>query len=274
LNSERPTLVHPTDYGPGGQLAFAHAVGLALRGKYALSLLNIDTGNLSQHHTGVGEVVDCLVRWKMAPPEAGAEILESKFDLPVLGVRIPASDVRAGVLDFLDNHLTDLVVISTREHRGLSRWLERSLAVRTMSRASSLALMIREGGRGFVDAATGAMKLERILVPVDDHVDLTGALARLEAFADGLGGGIDIRLLHIGADASGLMLPHGGKSYPLMLREGPVPETILSVARQVSADVIAMPTSKRNDVFAALRGSVTAAILDDASWAVLSVPAG
>jgi nucleotide-binding universal stress UspA family protein len=274
LNPERPILVHPTDYGPGGQLAFAHAVRLALRGKYALSLLNIDVGDLAQHHTGVGEVVDWLIRWKMAPEKAGAEILESEFDLPVLGVKIPSGDVRSAVLDFLDNHVTDLVVIATRPHRGLSRWLERSLATRTMNRASTLALMIREGARGFVDPATGAMKLERILVPVDDRIDLTSPLARLETFVKGIGGGVDIRLLHIGPDASGLNLPQGGKTYPLLLREGPVAETILSVARRVSADMIAIPTAKRNNVVAALRGGVTSAILDDARWAVLSVPAG
>ena len=265
--------MHPTDYSDDGRFAFAPAVRLALRGRYALSLLNIDTGNLSMHHTGVGEVVDCLIRWKMAPEKAGAEILEGEFKLPVLGVTIPANNVRVGVLDFLDNHLTDLVVIATRQHRGLSRWLERSLALRTLSRASTLALLIPEGARGFVDPATGVMKLERILVPVDDRVDLTVALDRLEAFVDGLGGGVEIKLLCVGPDASGLKLPQGGKSYPLMLREGPVAETILSVARRYSADLIAMPTAKRSGVVAALRGSVTAAILDDAQWAVLSLPA-
>jgi nucleotide-binding universal stress UspA family protein len=274
LNADRPTLVHPTDFGAGSNLAFAHAVQLAMRGKYALSLLNIDTGNFAPHHTGVGEVVDCLVRWKMAPANSGAEILERKFDLPVLGVTIPAKEVRAGIIDYLDSHPVDLVVIATRQYRGLSRWLERSLAQRTLRRASTLALMIREGAHGFVDPASGALTLERILVPVDDRFDLSGALARLANFIDRLGLAVDVRLLHIGADASQLQLPKGGKTYPLMLRDGPVAETILSVAQRISANLIAMPTAKRSGVVAALRGSVTAAILDDARWPVLSIPAG
>ncbi len=59
---------------------------------------------------------------------------------------------------------------------------------------------------------------------------------------------------------------------PIELRAGPVVETILAVAREVSADLIAMPTAGHHGVFDALRGSVTERVLHHASCPVLAVP--
>jgi len=58
----------------------------------------------------------------------------------------------------------------------------------------------------------------------------------------------------------------------ILYRDGPVAQTILETARRESAEMIAMPTAKKSGVIAALRGSVTAEILDDGRWPVLSVP--
>jgi nucleotide-binding universal stress UspA family protein len=57
------------------------------------------------------------------------------------------------------------------------------------------------------------------------------------------------------------------------LREGPTAPTILDYAASWSADLIAVPTAPRNGILAALRGSVSSQILDDARWPVLSLPA-
>lgn len=271
---DHPTLVHPTDYAPAGRGAFAHAVRLALRGRYAFSLLNIATEALGPHHSGVREVIDLLARWKMLPPgPAGAECLERDLGFSVVGVAIPAGDARNGIIDYLDNCRCDLAVIATRRHRGLSRWLERSLADRTLARGATLALLIGENARAFVNPLTGDLKLQRILLAVDDRVDLEPALARLDEFIDSIGAPAEVRLLHVGASDAGLRLPRDGHKRQVMLRDGPVAETILDTARRVSADIIAMPTARKSGVVAALRGSVTAEVLDDGRWPVLSVPA-
>jgi nucleotide-binding universal stress UspA family protein len=272
--SEHPSLVHPTDYAPAGRLAFAHAVRIALRGRYAFSLLNIATEALGPHHSGVREVIDLLAKWNMVPGgAAGAERLERDLGISVVAVAIPADDARAGVIDYLDSHRCDLAVIGTRQHRGLSRWLERSLAERAVSRGATLALLLRDTTRGFVDLATGAMRLERILVAIDDRIDLEPALRRIDDFIELLGFPVDVRLLHVGDAGAALKLPHDGRKRAVIYRDGPVADAILETARRISADVIAMPTAKRNGVIAALRGSVTAEILDDGRWPVLAVPA-
>ncbi len=271
---ERATLVHPTDYAPEGRPALAHSVRIALRGRYALSLLNIASGELGPRHSGVREAIDLLARWKMLPAgAAGAESLERDLGLSVVGFAIPADDVRAGVIDYLESHRCDLAVISTRQHRGLSRWLERSVAGRARRRAQTMALLMRENARGFVDVNTGAMRLERILVSAEDGVDLSLALRRIDDFIEQLGLPVDVRLLHVGSASDHLILPHDGQKREILYRQGPVAETILETARRINADIIAMPTGKKSGVIAALRGSVTAEILDDGRWPVLSVPA-
>lgn len=271
---EPMTLVHPTDYSSESHGAFAHAVKIALCGHYALSLLNVDTGALTVRHSGVREVIKLLAHWKMLPPgAAGAESLERELGMSVRAVTIPGGDARAAVIDYLDNCRCDLAVIATRRHRGLSRWLERSLAERTQRRGATLALLMRENARGLVNLDTGVMKLNRILFAAEDRVELGPALSRLDAFLDLLGFPVEISHLHVGAGSDAVQLPNDGRKRELIVREGPVAEAILDVARRISADIIALPTGKSTGLIAALRGSVTANILDDGRWPVLSIPA-
>jgi nucleotide-binding universal stress UspA family protein len=56
------------------------------------------------------------------------------------------------------------------------------------------------------------------------------------------------------------------------VQEGPVIETIISVAEEIGADIIAMPTAGRHGLFDALRGSVTERVLREAPCPVLAVP--
>ena len=59
----------------------------------------------------------------------------------------------------------------------------------------------------------------------------------------------------------------------MTLAQGPVVETILKTAESYRADLIVMPTAGERGLLAAFRNSVSAKILEDARWPVLSVPA-
>ena len=67
----------------------------------------------------------------------------------------------------------------------------------------------------------------------------------------------------------GYVSPH--RRQPILTRQGPVVDTILEVAHCLAIDLIAMPTGGRHGLLGALRGSVTARILDDAHWPLLAV---
>ena len=87
--------------------------------------------------------------------------------------------------------------------------------------------------------------------------------------------GASVQLLHVGERAPNL-LDENGKSLnlPIIIRKGPVVETILEVAENLHAELIAMPTAGRHGLLDALRGSTTARILDDARWPLLAIPVG
>ena len=260
-------IVHPTDYAPDGALALAHAVRLAIRSKHTLSLLNIAKDDLGPRRDGLRIVADLLVKWGALPGKSGVEALSGDLGLNIVSVGVPVADMRATILDYIQTHPCEIGVLSTRDHRGLNRWLERSVVKRALKAATTLLLMVRHGSRGFVNAETGELKLERVLAPVDDPLDAELALKRLQAWLQSIGAAPEIRLLHVGAP----MAPIGG--YTMIQRDGAVTEAIFDVARRWSPDLIAMPTTRHSGLISALRGSVTSKLLDDARWAVLSVPA-
>ena len=177
-------------------------------------------------------------------------------------------------LGYLDDHPCDLAVIATQAHKGLARWLEVSVSKRALRKANTMILLMREGGARLCRHEDRRLKLNKVLMPVDDKIDALAALARADALIEQIGFGTEIQLLHVGTHAPTLAIPKGSAARrPLLLREGPIAPTILEVAHRVSADLIAMPTAGRSGLLGALRGSVTAKIIDDARWPVLSIPA-
>ena len=80
---------------------------------------------------------------------------------------------------------------------------------------------------------------------------------------------VELRGLHVGETPP----PDRPKDLPLKLAQGPVAEAILQAAAEFRADLIVMPTAGKRGLLSAFRNSVSAAILDDARWPVLSVPA-
>ena len=135
-----------------------------------------------------------------------------------------------------------------------------------------MMLFLRQGRKGFVDVATGDMQMKTILAPIDGRLDVGPALLRIEELISEISPQPHIQWLHVGATAPRLVLPEGLAPRQILTREGDVATTILDVAQRIRADLIAMPTAGRQGLLAALRGSVTAKILEDARWPVLSTP--
>lgn len=273
MSAETSTLLHPTDFSADGALAFAHAVRLSLRGRQTLSLLNIATSDMGPRRDGLRLVADLLSSWGLLPEKSAPEAIKTNLGFEVVSVGIPHEDPRTAILDYIEHHPCDFAVFATRDHRGLARWMERSAATRTLRKAKSLLLMVREGARGFVDPKTGEVTLKRVLMPVDGKLDPSLALQRLEAWLKNIGVAPEIRLIYVGNNPPKISPGPNGEFYPLNAREGVAAPSILNFARSWSADLIAMPTARRNGYLAALTGSVTSEILDDARWPVLSIPA-
>lgn len=267
---DAPVILCPTDFGRDSALALAHAVGLALHGQYALSLLHIRAEHeAAPTRSAVQPVADLLIRWNRLAESNRYADLEEAVGLKVVGLDLPARSVVDGVIAHLDDHPFELAVLATHPTKGLSYWFAGSVGRRALRRANTMLLFVREGQRGIVDHATGVIRLHKALIPIDARIDSRVAIARASALIDEISPGVEKRLLHVGAVPPS-PLP---ADLPLLVRDGPVVETILRVAKGWGADLIVMPTAGRRGVLSTFRDSITARILEDARWPVISVPA-
>jgi nucleotide-binding universal stress UspA family protein len=264
-----PAILHPTDFGPTSQLALAHAVALALKTHGKLSLLHVrGVDEAGPTRNGLGPVADLLVRWGRLSPQDRFADLRQKLGFAAVCLDVPARSVTAGVLAHFEDHPVELAVLTTNARSGLSYWFAGSVSRRALRQADSMILFLREGQRGFVDPRTGEIRLAKALIPIDGHSPAEVAVTRACALIDRLGVKVEKRLLYVGEAP-----PAGAPAdIPLTLAQGPVAEAILRTAASFGADLIIMPTAGKRGLLAAFRNSVSAQILEDARWPVLSVP--
>jgi nucleotide-binding universal stress UspA family protein len=276
-NVTRPTIVHPTDFSPGDASAFAHALAMTVSSKAELRLLRVrvEGGPYVSPTHGLRQVRDLLARWGIVDKDAPYDRWDAKLDFRVTSASIAARNARAGVLEYLDDSPCNLVVLASYPNKSPTRWLDGSVHRRLLRQGRLMSLFLREGERGFVDTGTGAITLKKILAPIDDSLDNVSAIRRLEGMLKLSACEASIEIMHVGKRAPQLT-DENGEAFdrPILLREGPVVDTILATAGELDVDAIAMPTAGRHGLIDAMRGSTSARIVDDARWPVLAVPVG
>lgn len=179
-------------------------------------------------------------------------------------------DVSDTVLDAMKTLAPDLVVLGTHARHGIAALFHQSVGEAIARNVTVPALVVPNKTAGFVDAATGAIDLRRILIPAGTVADAERGIAAARQL---------LAMLHI-HDAE-LELLHVGIEEPALLTlgvrvtrtEGPLEEAILAAARARQACLIVMPTRGHDQVGDVLRGSHTERVLRDATCPVLAVPA-
>jgi hypothetical protein len=122
--------------------------------------------------------------------------------------------------------------------------------------------------RPFVDLQSGALGLNKLVVPLARNPSPRRALHTLNVLLDPLKP--YIHAFHIG-DTAPWILDEAGEPLDVKLMQGPVVETILKAAE--TADLIAMPTDGRHGFLDGLRGSTTERVLHQADCPLLVLPA-
>jgi len=276
-NPQRPVIVHPTDFAPGDAAAMAHAVALSLASKSILKLLlvRIDKESFYSPTQGLRQVRDLLVSWGVLGKDAAYDRWEKELEMEVSSVSIAARNARAGILEFLQDTLCNLVVLANYPNKALTRWTDASVHTSLLRKGRMMSLFLREGRRGFVDPKTGAIGLKRILMPIASGLDSVPAIRRIQAMLALIDSGAEIRLMHVGKRPPALVDENDVTlDMPILLRDGAVVETILAAADELQVDAIAMPTAGRHGLLDAVRGSASAQVLEDARWPLLAVPVG
>jgi len=158
------SIFHPSDFSEASEVAFAHALKLALASKAELSMLHATDGSDAewQYFPGVREILE---RWKLIP-EGSPRSAVSKLGIDVRKVLVSSNNPVTACLGYLERHPAELIVLAVHQSEGRMRWLEKSVGKPMARRAGQMTLFVPHGVEGFVSQADGSVSLRNILIPV------------------------------------------------------------------------------------------------------------
>jgi nucleotide-binding universal stress UspA family protein len=266
------SILHPSDFSAASELAFAHALAIALIRKSRLVIMHARR-SAQEDWSRFPAVRKTLARWGLLTPGSPASELVRSLGVDVIKVSTQADPVTASLRQ-IEKQKPDLVVLATRGREGLPRWLRPSTAQAIARRSDAMSLFVPRGCRGFV-SVDGTIHLRRILIPVDHQPDAQEAMIRaaraVEAFGDVT---VEVVLLHVdGGDFPQLDRPASEDCiWKEMRADGDVATAILEKAEK-QVDLIIMATRGPHGILDALRGSVTERVVRGAPCPVLAVPA-
>ena len=267
------SVLHPTDLSPDSEIAFQHALAVALLRQTSLTLLHV--GELPED-SDFPSVREMLERWGLLEEGASRSAVYENFK-----VRIKKKVVRGrplpAILDQLDKGQFDLAVMATRGSSGGSSWFKSSVSEPLAHRTETSTLFVPADSPGIVDPTSGQLTIRKILVPVAEVPDgqnaVTLAARTAIAASQTHGEEVEIRLAHVGDQMPQLQLPeHDGIRWSQSLHAGEVIERIVETARDLPADLIVMSSDGRNGILDAFRGSHSEQILRLAECPLMVVP--
>ncbi|MBX3235579.1 MAG: universal stress protein [Nitrospiraceae bacterium] len=268
-------IFHPTDFSPDSQVAFAHALKLALLHRAELTIMHVDPTVEPEGFEDFPRVRPTLERWGVLP--AGS----SKRDVVDLGLQIKkvralADNPKLAILDHLSSHAMDLMVLTTHQHEGITRWSHHPVAEPVLRAAHVRTLFVPNHVQGFVSLEDGHTSLNRLLLPISADIPSQPALDMAEALVTSLGSSsAEFTLVHAGAKdgASVLTLPErAGWHFEQLFGKGHPVEWILAAGEEFDVDLIAMTTKGRDSFLDVLRGSTTERVLRGARCPLLAIP--
>ncbi|MBI4886713.1 MAG: universal stress protein [Acidobacteria bacterium] len=266
-------IFHPTDFSPASDVAFVHALKLALGGGGSFTVFHFAGGDPDDDTREFPHVRDTLARWGLLPPNSPREDVAS-LGVHVRKVAVGGDDPTDAILKYLEKHPADLIVLGTHQRSGAARWLDREVALPVARTAAVPALFVPPDVEGFVNAATGAARITRIVLPIDAHPHPRPALELLPGLVEAVqDDAVSVELVHVGTDitAPHVRLPEvAGWTWETRVAAGDPVEEILRAA--LKADLLVLTTEGRHGFLDALRGSTTERIVRGARCPVLAIP--
>ena len=272
------SILHPTDFSAASELAFAHALKLALLTRAHFDVVHTEHPDRETiDWAAFPGVRSTLERWGLLAPGSQPAAVAEQLGMRVRKVDVVGRDPVDGVVRFINEHPCDLLVLATHGRAGWQRWRKGSIAEPIARRAHTPSLFLPHAARGFVDPETGDVALRRILIAVDHDPRPEPAVTEAWRLARALDAdSVGLYALYVGtaADAPALRaMPEVGARVEPMARPGAVVERIVETASVLDVDLIVMATRGHEGVLDALRGSTTEQVLHRAGRALLAVPA-
>lgn len=270
------SIFHPSDYSDASDVAFAHALKIALVTRAKLTVLHVEASPNAQWQDFPG-VRDTLERWELIP-ESSPKSAVGQLGIEVEKIIASSKDPVKGCLGFLKRRPTDLIVLAVRRHNGRMRWLETSVGKPIACRAGQMTLFIPHGVDGFVSRQDGSISLRSILVPVTStprpqpSVEAAARMIRNLQLPAGL-----VTLLHVGpaAEMPSLRLPEDTHwTWNRVAKVGEPADTILQTVSELRPDLIVMTTDGPDGFLDGLRGTTSERVLLKAPCPVVNLPVG
>lgn len=208
-----------------------------------------------------------MQRWGFLKQGADPKDILAETGVEVVKAEIPDDSAGDGLSRFIQRHRPGLVVMASRGHAGLNRWLSGSVSAEVVRETLVPTMIFGPSARPFVDSLTGACELKSVLVPVDHDPAPDSAVHQLGAIVDGMD--VDFDFIHVG-DRSPAFNSGQSPERPVRLLNGPVVDTILEAAQQ--AQLIAMPMVGRDGFWDTIRGSTTERVVSEVTCPVLALP--
>lgn len=268
------SVFHASDFTVQSNVAFAHALKLAVCARSRLNLLHVSTDREGRGISEFPKVRNTLSRWGVLNDACSSRDLKEEGFRYQKVIGYHDSPV-ASILHFLDEHPADITVLATHQRKGAQRMIHSSVAETVSRDSDGLTLFITESGNGFVSVDSGAVSLRRVLIPVDSNPQPAKALTAAVKLADTLGvEQCDFEILYVG-ESSGmpdLDIPASKWSWRKTSAQGGIIGTILNTASNFNADLIVMATAGHKGFLDALRGSTTEQVVRNSLCPLLAVP--
>jgi nucleotide-binding universal stress UspA family protein len=270
------SIFHPSDFSEASEVAFAHALKIALVAKAKLTMLHVEASPSAEWQDFPG-IRDTLERWGLIP-KGSPKSAVGQLGIDVDKVIASSKDTVKACLGFLEKHPRDLIVLAVRQQAGRMRWLDKSVGKPMAREAGQITLFIPHGVKGFVSREEGTILLRNILIPVTSKprpqpsVEAAARLIRNLQLSAGM-----VTLLHVGpaAEAPSVKLPGNTDwTWNRVAKAGEPADAILQAATELRADLIVMTTDGRDGFLDGLRGTTSERVLRKARCPVANLPAG
>ncbi len=268
------SIFHPTDFSAASEIAFAHALKVALATHATLSMLHVTRDDATDWEQFPAVRV-LLERWGLIPANSPkSAVTELGIDVAKV-IRSSGKPIKA-CLEFLEEHPADLIVLAVHKEDEHMEWLERRVGGPLARRAGQVTLFLPHGVSGFVSLEDGTLSIRKIVVPVamepsfEPAIVAVGRLVKALELPAGT-----VTLLHAGSedDIPYFRIPlNTGWNWRIEVQNRDPTDLILVVAQRERADLVMMTTRGTQGFLDALRGRVSERVLRGAPCAVASVP--
>ncbi|MCK6682515.1 MAG: universal stress protein [Thermoanaerobaculia bacterium] len=270
------SVFHPSDFSGASEVAFCHALKIALVTRARLSMLHVSASHNVDWDDFPG-VRSTLERWGLIP-QGSPKSAVGKLGIDVKKALATAKNPVAACLGYLEKEPADLIVLAVSRSEGRVRWLEKSIGKPVARKSGQMTLFLPAGVPGFVSSESGSVSLDNILIPIshsprpEPGVEAASRIIQNLNLPEGT-----VTLLHAGAEgeAPEVEIPRDtGWTWRKVTKKGEPADVIVQAAGASRAGLIIMTTDGPDGFLDALRGTTSERVLNQAACPVLNLPVG